>query len=383
VAYVSYQRRRKTLLWLDDRPENDDNLRIRSKMLGAQWFDEIELTEQRQVIVKAVVAEKVGVASVSISAVTGPCAQFVNGVYNPTSEKHCRRPVYLKGDYENRSMSMWIEYDEMRQQWQVKDLAHRGNGGWALASITTSKNLDECYKSGLWKVAAAFPSPNADRITYKMNEASPQKREDQVDLTVFKSVNAITAFLSDNTLTKFAEYPSSLFRIISNRRLFLGTVPIFCYSQSEFQCDGLSALFSVGDELLFEGDGLGGVVAPGVTYFLAAVRKSVNREFFSVSNVKGGAIISLQPRALLEVEGDSRSDAMTVRAPQRSLLHFLETNDAWRHSYPAICVFHGRHGRDELNAVLHLRPNTFATCSEETCGAFAVFEPMMALQETD
>lgn len=144
MAYVSYQRRRKTLLWLDDRPENDDNLRIRSKMLGAQWFDEIELTEQRQVIVKAVVAEKVGVASVSISAVTGPCAQFVNGVYNPTSEKHCRRPVYLKGDYENRSMSMWIEYDEMRQQWQVKDLAHRGNGGWALASITTSKNLDEC-----------------------------------------------------------------------------------------------------------------------------------------------------------------------------------------------------------------------------------------------
>jgi hypothetical protein len=382
VAYVSYQRRRKSLLWLEDRPDNEDNLRIRNKMLGAQWFDEIELTEQHQVTVQAVVAERqVGVASVSISAVTGPCAQFVNGVYIPTSEKHCRRPVYRKGDNENQSTWMWIEYYETRRQWQVKDFAHRGNGGWALASITTSSNLDDCYTSCIWKVAAALPSPNADRILYKMNDASPLKREDQVDLTVFKSVKAMTAFLSDHT--QFAKYPSSLFRIISNRRLFLGTVPVFFYSQSEFQCDGISALFSVGDELMFEGDWLFGGVAAGVTYFLASVRKSVNREFFSVSNVKGGAIISLQPRSLLELEGDSRSLAMTIRASQRSLLHFFESCHTWRDSYPAMCVFHGRHGRDDLHAVLDLRPNTFATCSEETCSAFAAFEPMMKLQDFD
>ena len=54
----------------------------------------------------------------------------------------------------------------------------------------------------------------------------------------------MAAFLSEHAQSKFAKYPPSLFRIISNRRLFLGTVPVFCCSKSEFLCDGLSALLS-------------------------------------------------------------------------------------------------------------------------------------------
>ena len=46
--------------------------------------------------------------------------------------------------------------------------------------------------------------------------------EDQVDVTLFKSVDAIVEFLSLPKQKKFAKYPPSLFRIVTNRRLFVG-----------------------------------------------------------------------------------------------------------------------------------------------------------------
>jgi hypothetical protein len=392
VAFVSFQRRRKTLLWLDDRPDKDDNLRIRSKIPGVQWFDEIDLMEQKGVTVKpGMTGREDGVSAVRISGVTGHYSSDINGVFTPTREMHCRRPVYCKGDSaEDKSACMWIEYDDARQQWQVKDTAHRGNGGWALASITTSRKLEECNKSGgIWKVAAVPCNPNAERLSYKLNEAatdkklspSPLTREDQVDLTLFTSVAALTKFLLDGAQTKFAKYPSSLFRIISNRRLFLGTVPVFCCSKSEFLCDGISALLSPNDEVVFEGDGLFGGVEEGVTYYLAAVRRSANKEFFSVSRAKGGEKIVLQPRALQEQDESARRPPMSVRASQRSLLHFLEASDVWQLSFPATCVFHGSCGGDELRALQGRRPNFVATSSEAECGAFVAFEPVVALQE--
>ena len=47
VAFVSFQRRRKTLLWLDDFPESQESLRVRSEIPGAKWFDELEAIEQK------------------------------------------------------------------------------------------------------------------------------------------------------------------------------------------------------------------------------------------------------------------------------------------------------------------------------------------------
>jgi hypothetical protein len=76
----------------------------------------------------------------------------------------------------------------------------------------------------------------------------------------------MASFLSDPDHSKFANYPSSQLRNICNRRLFLGTVPVFCCSQSEYLCDGVSALLSVGDEVVFQGDRLFGGVKAGVTY---------------------------------------------------------------------------------------------------------------------
>jgi hypothetical protein len=391
VASVSFQRRRKTLLWLDDRPDKKDNLRIRSKIPGARWFDEVDAVEQKQVSVKPGNTDREdGVAAVRITGVTGYYASAVNGVYIPTRELHCRRPVYRKGESDDQWM--WIEYDDARQQWQVKDTAHRGNGGWSLASIATLSKLEESNKSGIfWKVAVVPPSPDADRISYKLNEAAldqkltsaPLSREDQVDLTLFTSVAAMAKFLSEHAQSKFAKYPSSLFRIISNRRLFLGTVPVFCCNESEFLCDGLSALLSPGDEVVFEGEGLFGGVDAGVTYYLAAVRRSVNKEFFSVSKARGGERLALQPRALQDQDQAARRPPMSVRAMQRSLLHFLDTSSAWRLAFPATCVFHGSGGGEELRALLGRRPNFVATSSEDDCGVFVAFEPVTALQERD
>jgi hypothetical protein len=46
--------------------------------------------------------------------------------------------------------------------------------------------------------------------------------EDQVDVTLFTSVDAMVAFMRLPGQQKFANYPASLFRIITNRRLFVG-----------------------------------------------------------------------------------------------------------------------------------------------------------------
>jgi hypothetical protein len=46
--------------------------------------------------------------------------------------------------------------------------------------------------------------------------------EDQVDVTLFTAVDAMVAFISHPSQQKFAKYPASLFRIITNRRLFVG-----------------------------------------------------------------------------------------------------------------------------------------------------------------
>jgi len=381
VAFVSFQRRRKTLLWLDDWPDKEDNLRIRGKIPGAQFFDEMEGTEQRTVTVTRADSAGGG-ACVRISGASGHYASAVNGVYAPTSETCCRRPVYRKQDVEDDADVMWIEYDDARQQWQVKDTAHRGNGGCALASIVTLDTLEQCGISGYWKVVTA--PPKAGRVSFKLNSSatdprrtsSPLNRESQVDLTLFTSVAALVAFLSDAKQAKFAKYPPSLFRIICNRRMFLGSVPVSSCDQREFLCPGISALLSVGDEVMFEGERLFGGVEAGVTYYLVAIRRGLNREFFSVSKEKDGNIIELQPQPLQKPP----RPPMIVRASQRSLLHFLEVSDAWHLSFPATCVFHGG-GSDGSRALPVQRPNFVATSEEADCDSFVAFEPMTALHE--
>jgi hypothetical protein len=46
--------------------------------------------------------------------------------------------------------------------------------------------------------------------------------EDQVDVTLFTTVDAFIEFLSHPNQLKFVKYPPSLFRIVTNRRLFVG-----------------------------------------------------------------------------------------------------------------------------------------------------------------
>jgi hypothetical protein len=186
-------------------------------------------------------------------------------------------------------------------------------------------------------------------------------------------------FLSE--MVKFARYPPSHFRIISNRRLYLGTVPVFCCSKSEFLCDGISGLLSPGDAVTFDGSRMFGGMVAGATYYLAAVRRSKNKEFFSVSKDKDGAIIPLQPCALQADAAQGQGPRMTLRASHHSLLHFFETSDIWRPSFPATCIFHGGGGIDELRSQLGRRPNLFSTSAEAECCAFVAFEHTAAMQE--
>jgi hypothetical protein len=46
--------------------------------------------------------------------------------------------------------------------------------------------------------------------------------EDQVDVSLFTTVDALDKFLCHPSQHKFAKYPPSLFRIVTNRRLFVG-----------------------------------------------------------------------------------------------------------------------------------------------------------------
>ena len=46
--------------------------------------------------------------------------------------------------------------------------------------------------------------------------------KDQVDVFLFTTCAAILLFLNDEKQRKFVKYPSSLFRIVTNRRLFVG-----------------------------------------------------------------------------------------------------------------------------------------------------------------
>jgi hypothetical protein len=366
-AYVTFQRRRKTLLWLDDHPDSKENSRIRSKIPGATWLDELAGLDQPAVKVKSLATDKPGIVAVRVMGASGLHADTVNGVYvQNNSQLCCGQPVYRKqGDSDTV-----IEYDSARLQWQVKDAAHRGKGGWALASVAHSyycnidgvevtccdgkeftligntavplspggilfegerffggveqgvtyhvvasrcgrngeflfsvsrdaggpsmalhpqraesgvapmtikrvPSLEECSKSGTWKVVQ---EQRSDRISYTLNPvaldqkvvAQPINHEDQVDVTLFKSVAAMTAFLSDAKQAKFANYPPSLFRIISNRRLFFGHVTVTCCDAKEFMCfGGISALLSHGDELTVEGERVFGGVEAGVKYYLA------------------------------------------------------------------------------------------------------------------
>ncbi len=46
--------------------------------------------------------------------------------------------------------------------------------------------------------------------------------EDQVDVTLFTTVDAFDQFLCHPIQQKYVKYPPSLFRIVTNRRLFVG-----------------------------------------------------------------------------------------------------------------------------------------------------------------
>jgi hypothetical protein len=62
-------------------------------------------------------------------------------------------------------------------------------------------------------------------VDHRLSLAADNKEialEAQVDVTLFTTVDALDKFLCDPSQHKFIKYPPSLFRIVTNRRLFVG-----------------------------------------------------------------------------------------------------------------------------------------------------------------
>lgn len=68
------------------------------------------------------------------------------------------------------------------------------------------------------QVLAGLPD---DRLSLVANNTDIAL-EDQVDVTLFTTVDAFVTFLFHPSQQKFVNYPPSLFRIVTNRRLFVG-----------------------------------------------------------------------------------------------------------------------------------------------------------------
>lgn len=374
TAYVTFQRRFKTLLWLDDCPDSPENVRIRSKIPGAAWFD--QLVGDEQLAVKLQLLRTLS-GGVKLIGATGPHADTVNGDYEQQSGMLCcGEPVFCKKDE-----TSWIEYDSARLAWQVKDFAHRGDGSWALASVTQDRRFTDAsfenFKYNPWRVVTSHLESN--RVSFKLNsaalDAQPIALEDQIDVTLFKSVAAMTAFLSDVKQSRFAKYHSSIFRIVSNRRLFFGYVSVDSCDAKEFMCFGcISSLLSVGDALMFEEgpsetyNPLFGGVQAGVKYYLASCRSSRTGELFSISMEPGGSPLNLKPHPREE------NNIMRACIPNHSLLHFFETNAVWKQAFPATCLFHGGSADPNVAFFQKQRPNFFGTNDELLCEQFATFQ---------
>ena len=101
--------------------------------------------------------------------------------------------------------------------------------------------------------------------------------EDQVDVTLFTTVDALDAYLCHPNQRKFIKYPTSLFRIVTNRRLYVGPDGLLSrLRRNAFWCSAFPAT------LVFHGalrDGLDDVL--GLPNLLTSRSESVCQSFVS------------------------------------------------------------------------------------------------------
>jgi hypothetical protein len=87
------------------------------------------------------------VRDVHIAGASGAFADFVNGIYEPTSQHCCGMTVYQKRDDKDK----WLEYSNAADRWNVLDSAHRGQC-WGWAYLTTHRSIEKCKGLTGWKI---------------------------------------------------------------------------------------------------------------------------------------------------------------------------------------------------------------------------------------
>ena len=91
--------------------------------------------------------------SISIENVTGPKANSINGVYEPTSEQFGGLPVYQK---KGNGGGMWLEFYLSDLKWSVHPTSCRGTNKRSAFAVTERPCLpQDC--AGAWRVDMDTP----------------------------------------------------------------------------------------------------------------------------------------------------------------------------------------------------------------------------------
>jgi len=196
------------------------------------------------------------------------------------------------------------------------------------------------------------------------------KFEDQTDVHLFLNVRALVEFLSDPKNFKFSKYPESLFRIITNRRLFIGQVNVFSCCEQFFKCSSTS-LLSVGDSIQFTGELFGNVEAQKL-YF---VKEILNGKQFSI---RTDAALDAPAVPLSFTNQREFATMMKIDVAPNSFQNWIDNDRHWAFKYPCTLMFHG--GNLEKTQHLINRPWFVMTEHEQRCKDFTSFYSFDALR---
>jgi hypothetical protein len=196
------------------------------------------------------------------------------------------------------------------------------------------------------------------------------KFEDQTDVHLFLNVRALVEFMSDPKNFKFSKYPESLFRIITNRRLFIGQINVSSCCEQFFKCSSTS-LLSVGDSIQFTGELFGNVEAQK-SYFIKEIRNG--NEF----SIRADVVFDAPAVMLSSTNQREFATIMKIDVAPNGFQNWIDNNHHWAFKYPCTLMFHG----GNLDKTHHLcnRPRFAMTEHEQRCKDFTSFYSFDALR---
>ncbi len=183
--------RRKTLLWLDDAPHSQENKRIRDGIPG--YCKKLDAAALKAAGIDCVSLKFAGFDAAALKTAGFDAAALRSAGFDDAALK--------SAGFENSV------------------LRSAGSAG-SKQPEKQKMGAEETGAAGAGKEHASAMSLHLDLSRTISNDGIPL--EDQVDVHLFTSVDKIVEFLRQPNQHKLTQYPPSLFRIVTNRRLFVG-----------------------------------------------------------------------------------------------------------------------------------------------------------------